>query len=112
MSLDADAKGEETGGDDSDSGTTRQRLADSSADLLVPANADDAEAAAIAAAVGAHLRDQQVAAAAAASESAETWEGERWRFAARVDALQGRSVRVPDGAPTDAWTAAGRTDRL
>ncbi|WP_224268597.1 acc operon protein [Haloprofundus salinisoli] len=110
MSLDADAKGEQAG--DAEGETTRQRL-DGSADLVIPADADDAEAAAIAAAVGAHLRDQQAAAAAAAeSESAETWDGERWRFSGRVDALQGRAVRVPEGAPTDAWTAAGRTDRL
>ncbi|WP_254425886.1 hypothetical protein [Haloprofundus sp. MHR1] len=111
MSLDADAKGEQAG--DANGEATRQRLADASADLVIPADADADEAAAIAAVVGAHLRDQQAAAAAAAaSESEETWDGSRWRFAGRVDALQGRTVRVPDGAPTDAWTAAGRTDRF
>ncbi|KTG08519.1 hypothetical protein AUR64_17730 [Haloprofundus marisrubri] len=121
MSLDADATDEdadEASADDvdgtdagADGKTTRARL-DDSTDLVIPADADADEAAAIAAVVGAHLRDQQVAAAAAASESEETWNGERWRFAGRVAALQGRSVRVPEGAPTDAWTAAGRTDRF
>ncbi|WP_317987379.1 hypothetical protein [Haloprofundus halobius] len=117
MSLDADATeddaegGDDTRGDGEAAETTRQRL-DGSTDLVIPADADPQEAAAIAAVVGAHLRDQQAAAAAAASDAAETWDGSRWRFAGRVDALQGRSVRVPDGAPTDAWTAAGRTDRF
>ncbi|MFB6155876.1 MAG: acc operon protein [Haloferacaceae archaeon] len=80
--------------------------------LDVPDDADPAEAAAIAAAVGAHLRDQEVAAAVAAESTEETWEGKRWTFAGRLDSLQSRRVRVPTGAPTDAWTASGRTDRF
>jgi hypothetical protein len=82
--------------------------------LTVPDDADDAEAAAIAAAVGAHLtdRDRAAAAAAAASGDEETWRGREWAFAGRIDGLQGRSIRVPGTAPTDAWTAAGRTDRF
>lgn len=83
--------------------------ADVSIDL--PDDADDAEAAAIAAAIGAHLRDRELAAARAAAE-VETWEGKRWRFAGRTEATQGRSRRVPTDAPTDEWTAAGRTDRF
>ncbi|WP_129113278.1 acc operon protein [Halegenticoccus tardaugens] len=78
--------------------------------LDLPADADSEEAAAIVAAIGAHLRDQELA--AAAEDDAETWDGERWTFAGRVDQLQGRNVRVPDRAPTDAWTAAGRTARF
>lgn len=81
--------------------------------LSIPDDADDAEAAAIAAAVAAHLRDGERAAAAAAAEGDEpAWEGERWAFAGRVDRLQNRSVRVPVSAPTDPWTAAGRADRF
>ena len=81
--------------------------------LAIPDDADDAEAAAIAAAVAAHLRDGELAAAAAASEDAdEGWDGERWSFAGRVDRLTNRSVRVPENAPTDPWTAAGRADRF
>lgn len=81
--------------------------------LTLPDDADESEAAAIVAAVGAHIRDQEAAAAAAEAESeTENWDGKRWSFAGRVEALQARTVRVRDGTPTDAWSAAGRTDRL
>ena len=74
----------------------------------LPDDADDEEAAAIAAAVRAH-----VSADDDGDEAADRgWEGRRWRFRGRVDALQRRRVRVPTEAPRDAWTAAGRTDRL
>jgi hypothetical protein len=79
---------------------------------LEPADAD--EAAAVVAAIGAHLRDQELAAAAAAAAAdaeSETWAGRRWSFGTRLD--RGRSdLRIPDGTPTDPWTAAGRADRL
>jgi hypothetical protein len=82
-------------------------------DLVIPENADPDEAAAIIAAIGAHMRDQEAAAAAAAGDDEETWHGEKWTFAGRIEGLQGRSIqRVPDGAPTDAWTAASRADRF
>ncbi|MFC5366389.1 acc operon protein [Salinirubrum litoreum] len=81
--------------------------------LSIPDDADSDEAAAIAAVVGAHLRDQAALAAASEGEAVETWTEKKWTFAGRIDGLQGRrSVRVPDGAPTDAWTASGRTDRF
>ncbi|MFC6785482.1 acc operon protein [Halobaculum halobium] len=81
--------------------------------LTLPDDADDEEAAAILAAVGAHVRDSEAAAAAAAEGDAEdTWDGKRWAFAGRLDALGGRGARVPRGAPTDAWTASGRADRF
>ncbi|MEF8814346.1 MAG: acc operon protein [Halovenus sp.] len=81
--------------------------------LVIPADADPWEAAAIAAAIGAHVNDQQAAAAAAAaSTDEETWDGERFQFAGRVDGLTGCSTRVPRDAPTDEWTAAGRRDRF
>jgi len=82
--------------------------------LDIPEDATDTEAAAIAAAVGAHLRDQEVAAAAAAadSEAADTWDGKRFAFAGRIEGLTGTPRRVPRNAPTDDWTAAGRLDTL
>ncbi|UIO98569.1 acc operon protein [Halobaculum sp. CBA1158] len=83
--------------------------------LTVPEDADDEEAAAILAAVGAHVRDAEVAAAAAADdadEAADTWDGKRWAFAGRLEGIGGRGARVPRGGPTDAWTASGRTDRF
>ncbi len=79
--------------------------------LECPSEPDDDEAAAAVAAVHAHLRAER-AAAAASERTRETWDGERWTFAGRTEALRGRTVRVPDGAPTDRWAAAGRTDRF
>lgn len=80
-------------------------------DLDVPVTASDEEAAAIAAAVSAHLA--RLEAEAADSEAGEeAWDGEKWAFAGRVEALGGRSVRVPEGAPRDAWSAAGRRERF
>ena len=82
------------------------------ADLLIPDDATDEEAAAIAAAIGAHIRAQEIAATAAESEDEETWDGKRWSFAGRLRGLQGRAARVPKSAPPDAWAASGRTDRF
>jgi hypothetical protein len=86
--------------------------ADGERELAIPDDASEDEAAAIAAAVSAHMRDQELAAAAAAAATEETWQGKKWTFAGRVDALQGRTTRVPDGSPTDAWVAASRVDRF
>ena len=83
----------------------------SRSELSLPDDADADEAAAIAAVVSAYLRDRQ-AAAAAAADGDDSWDGERWTFAARVESTQGRTVRVPKGAPRDAWAAAGRADRF
>jgi len=78
--------------------------------LDVPDDATDDEAAAIAAVVGAHLRDLEAQAAEEGDE--ETWTGKKWSFAGRLRSARGRAARVPDGAPTDAWAAAGRADRF
>jgi hypothetical protein len=94
-------------------------MADSDLALTVPEDASDEEAAAIAAAVQSHV--SALAAAAAAAQAAEDgdddgesadWTGRKWAFAGRVEGLGGRSVRVPDGAPADAWSAAGRRERF
>ena len=83
----------------------------------LPDEASPDEAAAIVAAVGAHLRDRAAARKAAGGERSEwegggeSWSGRRWTFTGRVDGLQDRSVRAPDGAPRDEWAAAGRTNR-
>lgn len=84
-------------------------------ELRLPAAADDEEAAAIVAAVATHLRDREAAAAAAAAAAADPdtdWQGDRWGFAGRLESVRGRCARVPRGAPTDSWTAAGRLDRF
>ncbi len=80
--------------------------------LALPADASAQEAAAIAAAIGAHLRDRETAAALAAGRDDETWDGRRWQFAGRLEGLSGGDGRVPRDAPTDEWTAAGRLDGL
>jgi hypothetical protein len=85
---------------------------DGDVDLDVPADASPEEAAAIAAAIGAYLRDREVAAAAAAADAEESWAGRRWAFAGRLSGVGLPARRVTDGTPTDAWAAAGRADRL
>ncbi|MEF8799494.1 MAG: acc operon protein [Halolamina sp.] len=79
--------------------------------LTLPPDADENEAAAIVAAIGAHIRDQEAEAAAAEREE-ESWEDKRWAFAGKVASLQRRTVRVREGTPADAWSAAGRSKRL
>ncbi|WP_266077786.1 acc operon protein [Haladaptatus caseinilyticus] len=77
--------------------------------LSIPPDASEEEAAAIAAAINAHLQDQR---AAAEADEEPDWDGQRWQFAGKVSRLQNRTVRVPRDAPTDAWSAAGRTTRF
>lgn len=79
--------------------------------LDIPDDADTEEAAAIVAAVTQHLVDVAAAQAEAAAETEETWQGEKWAYQGKLNALGEPAARVPDGAPTDAWTAAGRRDR-
>jgi hypothetical protein len=86
-------------------------------ELRLPDDADDEEAAAIVAAIAAHLRDRETAVAVAAAAAADAdadhdWRGERWEFAARLESVRGRRTRMPRGTPTDPWTAAGRLDRV
>ena len=84
----------------------------STPELTIPDDATEDEAAAIAAVLSAHLRDQAAAAAAKAAASEESWQGKKWAFAGRVDALQSRTTRVPDRAPTNGWVAASRVERF
>ena len=82
--------------------------------LDVPPAATREEAAAIAAAIGAHLQDQEVAAATAASaaDAEEDWNGTRFKYAGRLETVTGTARRVPRNAPTDGWTTAGRLEGL
>ncbi|MEZ3162371.1 hypothetical protein ABNG03_10440 [Halorubrum sp. RMP-47] len=82
------------------------------AGLSIPDDARDDEAAAIAAAVAAHLRDGELAAAAAAGDADDGRDEDRWALAGRIDRLHRRRVRVHADAPADPWTAAGRSDRF
>lgn len=76
--------------------------------LPVPADATSDEAAAIAAAVSAYLRREELA-ALGDTDTEESWTGKRWTFAGR---LRQQNERVPLSAPGDAWTAAGRRERF
>ncbi|MFB6135019.1 MAG: acc operon protein [Halanaeroarchaeum sp.] len=77
-------------------------------EIDVPDAADPDEAAAIAVAIGAHLTDRQ---RATSEPPAETWQNRQWSFAGKRENTGGCPVRVPDGAPTNAWTAAGRLEK-
>ena len=77
--------------------------------LEVPATASSEEAAAIVAAVSAHLADLE---RVADEESDVSWQERRWAFAGRLRAQHGRTVRVPKTAPTNPWLAASRADRF
>jgi hypothetical protein len=84
---------------------------ESAGELTVPADATPEETAAIVAAVGTHLSDREVAAGDGdGGGDGGTWDGRRWQFAGRLGGLSGVERRVPRGAPTDGWTAAGRLD--
>ncbi|WP_181692895.1 acc operon protein [Natronomonas sp. LN261] len=76
--------------------------------LDIPDDADGAEAAAIAAV----FRTLAAEAEAAASNGETGPSRDPWGFTGRIEGLQSRGVRTPNGAPTDDWSAAGRTDRF
>lgn len=86
--------------------------------VTVPETATDAEAAAIVAAIGAHISDLERVAAARAerdTDAEETWNGNRWSFAGRMpeeNGWNGRNGRIPTAVPTDPWTAAGRINQF
>lgn len=75
--------------------------------LAVPASATREEAAAIAAAIGAHLSAE----ARAQDESAAEDQVDRWTIAGRIETMTGTSPQLPPSGPADPWTIAGRCDR-
>ena len=80
-------------------------------DLDIPDHAAADEAAAIAAAISAHLERLERDGESGGFEEAG-WRGRRWGFAGRMAAVFDCPARVPEGAPEDPWTASGRRDRL
>ncbi len=111
------ADDEAPAGDASAPSETDPAAADSApplAGLSIPDDASDAEAAAIAAAVGAHLRDGELA-AAADDDATGGRDGTEWALAGRIERLRGRRdrpVRIPPEAPADPWCATARRDRF
>ena len=98
---------------DADSSAVDERQTVSPSDLSGLAMADDHEAAAIAAAIAAHLRDREAAAAAAAAADDEEDESRRtWAFAGRLEAIGETAGRPPNSTPRNAWSAASRADRF
>lgn len=106
IETDADPEAETT------TPTPDPTLVETVAETLPSASTE--QAAAIAVAISAHLTDQHRAAAAAGDDTPEpTWNGKEWVFAGRVQQTCRRdNLRVRAEAPTDEWTAAGRTDRM
>jgi len=77
-------------------------------DVTLPASASKSEAAAIASAVGAHITDQQRAAAAAATRQSAPDHADEWVLAGRLARFGKR--RRPHGIEKgDEWKAAGRS---
>ena len=78
-------------------------------ELEIPDDADASEAAAITAVFRTLAAEAEARAAAEGSTGSAR---DPWGFTGRVEGLQSRRVRAPIGAPTDDWSAAGRTDRF
>lgn len=78
--------------------------------LTLPSDVTPEEAAAITVALGAHIQDRSTE--AETPDTGDTWDGKRFAFAGRIEGLTGIPRRIPRGAPTDEWTAAGRLDRV
>jgi len=74
--------------------------------LSIPESADSSEAAAIASVVGAHLHDQQVAAAAAAGDD-EPETVDAWKLASRMKSV-GRRRWPKNVRRGEEWKASGR----
>jgi hypothetical protein len=78
-------------------------------EIEIPDDADESEAAAITAVLRTLAAEAE---ARAAAEGSVEPSRDPWGFTGRVEGLQSRRVRAPTGAPTDDWSAAGRTDRF
>jgi hypothetical protein len=94
--------------DAGDTDTVTVSLDDRAVDVTVPPDASTSEAAAIVSIVGAHLSDQQRAAAAVARASDAPEYVDQWTFADRMRSLGKRRVprRVEKG---EEWKAAARS---
>lgn len=77
--------------------------------IRLPPDASPGEAAAIIAAIEQLLAEETRA--AGAGDRVDSWAGRRFAFAGRLAKLTDEPARVPRGAPTNPWAAAGRLER-
>ena len=66
------------------------------------------EGAAIAAAIAAHQRANNVTDDGTAPD---TWEGKQWQYAGRIEQVTGRCVTPPRELPANPWSMMGRLVR-
>ena len=76
-------------------------------EVSIPDDATEAEAAAISAAISAHITDRQRAAAAAAAASGTTEYTDEWKLAGRLDRF-GKRRRPQNVERGEEWKAAAR----
>ena len=76
-------------------------------EVSIPDDATEAEAAAISAAISAHITDRQRAAAAAAAASSSTEYVDDWKLAGRLERF-GKRRRPKNVERGEEWKAAGR----
>ena len=99
--------GETSSSNGSSRGSSVAAIGESGIAIELSADATQDEAAAVAAAIGAHLTDRQQAAATAVSVSDSTEYVDEWRFASKLRSLGKR--RWTGGVEVgDEWKAAGR----
>mgnify|MGYP006297925139 FL=1 len=100
---------EQTDGSEASESATVASDADATPEIRVsiPDDATDAEAAAISAAISAHVTDRQRAAAAAAAASDTAEYVDQWTLAGRLERF-GKHLHPRDVERGEEWKAAGR----
>jgi hypothetical protein len=93
--------------DDTDTGTAGGATDEPPLTVSIPDDATEAEAAAIAAAVSAHITDRQRAAAAAAAASSSPDYVDEWTMAGRLERF-GKERRPQKVERGEEWKAAAR----
>jgi len=99
--------GETSSSNGSSSGSSGTAVGESGVAIELSADATQDEAAAVAAAIGAHLTNREQAAAVAVAKSDSTTYVDEWRFASKLRSL-GKRRWTGDVEAGDEWKAAGR----
>jgi len=85
-------------------------MAEPEPDLRITPDASRDEAAAIAAAIGVHLRSRRTSASGDEAGPAGGWNGP-WQLAARLASRRVTARELPSTMAGDAWAIAGRLER-